>query len=283
MKWVALVVIGFVLGMAVGHLRQRIPHFELPTMPALASLRSVLPGVAPRLGNENPTLRSAIEPVYEVLFGSLNDGKAVAVALDETAEIEKMMTRVEANDATEAARRVMAMMKAAVSETGRFSKSAAQPVSDALGGENGASDFFGSVFEKRWRANMGALATKAAPEWQRFVDVDALTPCPEKSQIAIATLLAQRRLRELERTAIRIGGTVVGLLDGGALVELPMNVETIFVSAFPGAELAVQVSVMVHPAGTHQYATPEGAKKTARKYRFYRHSDKADDERAARQ
>ena len=283
MKWVALAVIGFVLGMAVGHLRQRVPHFELPAMPALASLRSVLPGVAPRLGNENPTLRSAIEPVYEVLFGPLNDGKAVAVAVDETAEIEKMMARVEANGASEAARRVIAMMKAAVSETARFSKSSAQPVAEALGGEAGAADFFGSVFEKRWRTNMGALATNAAPEWRQFVDVDALTPCPEKSQIAIATLLAQRRLRELERTAIRIGGTVVGVLDGGALVELPMNVETIFVSAFPGAEIAVQVSIMVHPAGTHQYSTPEGGKKAVRKYRFFRHTDKTDDEKAARQ
>lgn len=215
----------------------------------------------------------AIEPIYKVLLGPLDDRKAVAVAVEETAELEKLLPGLPSDASGNAARRVLAMMNTACKETARLEKSNTQPTSGAFAGGSESSAFFNSVFEKRWRTNMAALAVKAAPEWKRFAEADAAAPPSPAVQSAISTLLAERHLRDLERTALVIEGDVLQVFKTGALVNAIGRNETVFVAGLAGVVDRARVVVLAHPDGTFQFSS-DGAMKTVHQYRFFRDAGK---------
>lgn len=259
MKAAVLAALGFAMGIAFAHFGQRTDRRE-PTPAA----------VVPRQRTPGPTLRKAIEPVYNLLFGPLDNPAAIGVAIEETAELEKLLATVPADAVGAAAKRVGTIMSAARTETIRAMKSNAQPVSTALGGASGSSSFFGGVYEKRWRASMTALAAKAAPEWRRFVETDAAASCPPQLQSAISTLLSARHRRELERTAILIEGRVTSVFKKGALVQMSSKDEIVFVTGLGGVADDSPVRALAHSDGIFQYETDLGAKRTVHQFRFFR-------------
>lgn len=109
MKPVVMAAIGFALGMACAHFRHGWVHVPWPSLPALPTVVQSALGSA--VGSATPapssTLRDAIEPVERVVFGPLNRGKAFAVALEETVELEKLSSQFQADAAGQAARRVV--------------------------------------------------------------------------------------------------------------------------------------------------------------------------------
>ena len=271
---VVAAVVAFALGMAFAHLRRHGGRIDWPSLPSLPSVRALpsLPLIS-KPATPTPTLRTAIEPIYKVLFGPLDDRKAVTEAVEETAELNKLLPGLPSDAAGNAARSVLAMMNAACKETARMEKSNAQPTSGAFGGGSEASSFFSSVFDKRWRTDMAALAAKAAPEWKRFVDADAAAPPSPSVQSAISTLLAERHLRDMERTALAIEGDVLQVFRTGALVSVIARNETVFITGITGVVDNSHVVVLAHPDGTFQYSS-DGTMKTVRQYRFFRVAEK---------
>ena len=92
-------------------------------------------------------------------------------------------------------------------------------------------------------------------------------------QAAISTLLAERHLRDLERTALLLEGDVLQVFKTGALVNIIGRNETVFVAGLGGVVDNSRVVVLAHPDGTFQYSSG-GTMKTVRQYRFFRDAGK---------
>lgn len=281
MKIVLFAALGFAIGIGIASFVRHNPSFQLqlPTVSidpaavsaAVASAAKSLQPTEPRPSATAPTLQLAIAPVYEVLFGSPDDAGAVSVAIEETAELEKLLISAPRNEACDAARRVGSVMKAARLETERGMKSSSQNFSSALGGGHETKDFFGGVYEQRWRANMAVLAKKAVPEWQRFVAVEPSISQPAEFQSAIGTLMNERRQRHLVRTAILVIGTVRQSFDDGAIVSRTVG-DNVFIAGLKDVADKEDVQVLVHEAGLFKITNQEGTPMTLRKFRFFRNA-----------
>ena len=116
---------------------------------------------------------------------------------------------------------------------------------------------------------MAVLAKKAAPEWERFVAVEASIAQPADFQSTVGSLMAGRRQRHLERTAILVIGTVRQSFEDGAIVSRTLG-DNVFVSGLAGFASEEMVRVLVHEDGFFKITNQEGAPATLRKFRFFR-------------
>ena len=279
MKVVVCAVLGFAAGMGVAHLLQKNPSFRiaLPT-PALelSALTKALTEAInqatksrPQTGLPEPTLRVVMTPAYDVLFGKLDDPTAISSAITETAELEKLLATAPRDEMCDAARRVAAVMNAACRETERTLKLNAQPISRALGGGQESQDFFGGLYEGRWRAHMAALEKQAAPEWQRFTKIEASAAYPPDLRSSIEKLLAERHQRELRRTEIFISATVRQVFNDGAIVHRDIG-DNVFLQGLSGFPEGADIRVFVHEDGIFHIKDAEGSPMTLRKFRLFR-------------
>ena len=106
MKIALFAVIGFALGVLVA--RMQSGSFPIPLRQIQALMQQAQsivkaaqpdappePSIAPAAqapGTGAKVLRPAIEPIYRALFGSLDDAKAIAMAVEETAELERLLS-----------------------------------------------------------------------------------------------------------------------------------------------------------------------------------------------
>ena len=298
MKVAFLAVVGFALGMllawgertaplmsskqvqslvqiarALMHPADSVASSDQPLSPPEPPVAQSRPLVAPPKNNssrEAAHLRPAIEPIYLALFGSLDDGKALAVAIEETAELERLLAVSPPDAAGEAAKRVGLLMKAARIETSKVAEAKAQPVSNALGGGAPSMNFFGGVAERRWRANMAALAKRCGSEWRRFIELDASASYSPEFRGAVERLLAERHIRDLERSAKLIEGRVLHAMESGALIEDQSNLVVVFVAGLNNVADDAGARVLGHRSGVYRYKTDGGASRTVERYVFYR-------------
>ena len=295
MKIALRAILGFALGILFAKMQSglfSIPSQQIRTLVQLAqsivkasqpgaqpTAKPTQSGVQPEPSAEPPVqapstgakvLRPAIEPIYRALFGSLDDTRAIAMAVEETAELERLLSIAPHDASGDAARRVCVLMKAGRLETRKASESKSQPVSNAFGNGDATREFFGGIFDQRWRASMIALARKCAPEWQQFVALDAGASYPPEFQSAIDRLMAERHVRDLERTAVRIEGRVYQAFAAGALIEDQNAPRLVYVAGLEDVTDGGVARVLAHRAGVFRYKTEEGAARTVEKYVFYR-------------
>ena len=283
MKVIIFAVLGFAAGMGVAHFLQKNPSFR-PTLPAPALEMSALtkaltdaiskaakslPQNRPQSGLPEPTLRTVMTPTYDVLFGRLDDASAISAAIGETAELEKLLVAAPRDEMCEAARRVAAVMNAASRETERTLKLNSQPISRALGSGQESQDFFGGLYEGRWRANMAVLEKKAAPEWQRFTAIEGTAAYPADLRTSIEKLLAERHQRHLRRTEILMSATVRQVFNDGAIVHRDIG-DNVFLQGLSGFPEGADIRVFVHEDGIFHIKDAEGSPMTLRKFRLFR-------------
>ena len=279
MKLIVLAAIGFGIGFALAHFETHrwpvAPAFSLPAI-IEASKEAVAPVAPaftrPRQAN-GPTLRTTMEPVYQALFQSLDDTKAFAIAIEESAAMEPLLMAAPRDPLGETARRVGASMKGVRLETQRAAQLQAQPHSTALGGGQAASNFFGGIYDRRWRASVAALGKKAAPEWQRLIALDADASYTPEFQSAIEKQLAERHIRHLERTAILVVGTVTDSMSKGGLIRVGEDGESVFVAGLPDVADGSAVRVLAHRDGVFKYTNTVRESKTVSKFRYYRNAE----------
>ena len=161
-------------------------------------------------------------------------------------------------------------MKAGRLETRKAIESKSQPASNSFGGGEATREFFGGVADQRWRANMTALARKCAPEWRQFVALDATASYAPEFQGAIDRLMAERHVRDLERSAVRIEGKVYQAFAAGALIEDDHAPRLVYVAGLTDVADGGVARVLAHRDGVFRYKTEEGATRTVEKYVFYR-------------
>ena len=283
MKVVVFAVLGFAAGMGVAHFVQKNPSFRTAlTVPALETSALTkalteainqavksLPQNRQQPALAEPTLRVVMTPTYDVLFGKLDDAGAISAAIQETAELERLLVPAPRDEMCDAARRVAAVMKAACLETERTLKLNAQPISKALGGGQESQDFFGGLYEGRWRTNMAALEKRAAPEWQRFTAIEATAAHPPALRSSIEKLLAERHQRHLQRTEILMSATVKQVFKDGAIVHRDLG-DNVFVQGVSGFAEGADIRVFVHEDGIFHIKDAEGSPMTLRKFRLFR-------------
>ena len=240
------------------------------SLPGAPPESSVAPPPAPAQRPGAKALRPAIEPIYRTLFGSLDDAKALAMAVEETAELERLLSVAPRDAAGESARRVGLVMKTARLETRKVIEAKSQPTSNSFGDGEATREFFGGVADQRWRANMATLAKKCASEWQQFVALDAAASYPREFRGAIDRLMAERHVRDLERSAVLIEGKVYQAFAEGALIEDSHAPRLVYIVGFKDVADGGVARVLAHRAGVHRYKTEEGATRTVEKYTFYR-------------
>lgn len=278
MKLVFCAALGFALGLALAHFETHpwpdTASVFTPKKNATAEPAAPSAPVAPRLPPpaRGPTLRTTVEPVYRALF-ALDDLKAFAVAVEESAAMEPLLAGAPRDALGDAARRLGGLLKGVRRETERAHKSLEQPTSTVLGGGGSTADFFDGIYDRRWRAAVAALAKKAAPEWQRLAALDAVAAYPPEFQTAIARLLAERRVRDLERTATLIEGTVAQAFDHGALIRLGEEGGLVFVEGLKNVADDSPARVLAHRDGVFKFKNTLGEQKTVWKLRYYRDAD----------
>ena len=283
MKVIIFAVLGFAAGMGVAHFLQKNPSFRTAlTVPALETsaltkafteainqAAKSISQTRPQTGLPEPTLRVVMTPAYDVLFGKLDDTRAITSAIQETAELEKLLVAAPRDEMCDAARGVAAVMKAACLETERTLKLNARPISKTLGGGQESQDFFGGLHEGRWRENMAVLEKKAALEWQRFTAIEATAAYPPDLRSSIEKLLAERHQRHLQRTEILMNATVKQVFNDGAIVHRDIG-DNVFVQGVSGFPEGTDIRVFVHEDGIFRCTDPEGAPMSLRKFRLFR-------------
>lgn len=283
MKVIVFAVLGFAAGMGVAHFLQKNPSMRTvltgPALKTSALTKALteainqavksLPQNRQQPGLPEPTLRVVMTPAYDVLFGKLDDTSAISKAIEETAELEKLLVAAPRDEMCEAARRVAAVMNAACRETERTLKLNAQPISSALGSGQESQDFFGGLYEGRWRANMTALEKRAAPEWQRFTAIEATVAYPPDLRSSIEKLLAERHQRDLRRTEILMSATVRQVFNDGAIVHRDIG-DNVFLQGLSGFPEGADIRVFVHEDGVFHIKDAEGSPMSLRKFRLFR-------------
>ena len=278
MKLLFCITIGFGIGVAFAYFEKHrgagANSLSAPSIVETAKVvvASARPPFSRPAQGKGPTLRATIEPVYQALFGSLDDSKAFAVAMEESAAMEPLLAGAPRDHLGESARRVGSLMKGVLLETQRARKAQEQPSSNALGGGGAAAGFFGGIYEKRWRASVAALAKKAGPEWRRLIALDAAAAYPPEFQSAMVKLLAERHIRHLERTATVIVGTITESADNGSMVRVGEDGDSVFVEGLPAAADGAAVRVLAHSDGVFKFTNSQREKKTVWKFRYYRNA-----------
>ena len=278
MKLLFCIALGFGLGIAFAYFETH-RGAGATALPAPSMIETAKAAAAPARSifsrppkEKAPTLRMAMEPVYQALFGSLDNTVVFTVGMEESTAMEPLLAATPRDPPGESARRVGSVMKGVLLETQRARKAQAQPSSTMLGGGT-AAGFFGGVYDKRWRANVATLAKRAGPEWQRFIALDAGAAYPPEFQSAIVKLLAERHARHLDRTATLIEGTAVESMGSGSLVRVGEAGDLVFIEGLPEVADDSSVRVLAHRDGVFKFTNSLREKKTVWKFRHHRNAE----------